>query len=145
MSKITGWGLFWWGASFWGGIGFLTPVVTHSDGEAYEFEDMNRVGTDIQYLADLLNVYGYAVSVAPKTDWVRGEIPTPTQFAQYLADLNSLKTAFYGSPELPTSMDDFEEVGANNIEKLLLEVEDHLTQMSAAFRYCGELICGEDQ
>ena len=126
-------------------MAWITPVTNRAYGDQYTFEDVNRVGNDIQYLADLLNSYGYAVSVSPKTTWGVGEKQRVNAMTQYLADLAALKTSFYGTITLPSTMDAATHTEANNIEKLLLEIEDNLTQMAAAFRYCGELICGEDQ
>lgn len=110
---------------------------------AYNAADLNRVGQAIQYLADLLNSYGYSATISPKTDWVISDIPRAADVTQYIADLNTLKNAFYGTTELPDSMNNLTVTAANNIEKLLLEIEDYITNMAAAFVYSGEVYSGE--
>ena len=110
---------------------------------AYNAADLNRVGQAIQYLADLLNSYGYSATISPKTDWAISDIPRAADVTQYIADLNTLKNAFYGTTELPDSMNNLTVTAANNIEKLLLEIEDYITNMAAAFVYSGEVYSGE--
>jgi len=109
----------------------------------YNATDLNRVGHNIDYLAGLLNSYGYAVAVAPKTDWQINDIQRATGMEQYIADLNALKDGFYGTVPLPDGMDDLTPEAANNIERLLLEIEQSINNMAAALFYSGELFAGE--
>jgi hypothetical protein len=111
---------------------------------AYDYIDMNRVGEAVAYLAEILNGYGYAVNVAPKTDWTLGYEPSSEKLTQYLAAINTIKTAFYGTTELPADMDGLTVAEANAIETLLIEIDTYINDMVAAFRYCGELVCGEE-
>lgn len=60
---------------------------------AYTHTDLDWVGHNVEYLADLLGLYGYSVSVSPKTDWQITDIPRPLGLTAFLADLNMLKTA----------------------------------------------------
>lgn len=117
---------------------FLMPLKG-----AYNYTDLNRVGQAVQYLADLLNNYGYSVSVSPKTDWAISDIPRDSDMTRYLADLNALKDKFYGTTELPDSMNDLTVTAANNIEKLLLEIETYINRMVAGFRKCGTFKSGQ--
>ena len=121
----------------------LDTLVTDRTGGHYNATDLNRVGEAVQYVADLLNGYGYLVAVTPKTDWAISDIPRAADMTQYIADLNTLKNAFYGTTELPDSMNSLAVTAANNIEKLLLEIEDYITNMAAAFVYSGEVYGGE--
>lgn len=119
---------------------------------AYNTTDLNRVGDALNYLTALIRSYGYPVNTtASKTNWFAGDESTdPDEFnaadgAAYLANVAAIKAAFYGTTTIPASMNNMSPEDMNNIERQLLEIEDHLVQMAAAFRYCGELICGEDQ
>lgn len=111
---------------------------------AYDYLDMNRVGEAIAFLAEQLIGYGYAVDAAPKTDWTLGYEPTSEELTQYLAAINTIKTAFYGTVALPADMDGLTAAEANAIEALLVEIETLINNMVAAFRYCGEIYCGEE-
>ena len=117
---------------------FLTPLKG-----AYNCTDLNRVGHNLDFLSDVLNGYGYLVSVNPKTDWQNGDIPRASDMTQYLADLNAIKDKFYGTTPLPESMNKINYTDANNIEKLLEEIETYINRMVAGFRKCGTFKSGQ--
>lgn len=99
---------------------------------AYNAADLNRVGSAIAYIADLLTGYGYAVDVSPKTDWALGDIPTPTQMEAYLRDVSALRAVlavWATTPAVPGSMDNATYITANNIEKILVDVDALLTNI----------------
>ena len=118
---------------------------------AYNYTDMNRVGTAVNYLANLLkttpselNQYraekGVSdgdslhvpydpneVSITAKVDWTVENIPTQAEVQTYLSNLSEL----YGllplpddAPFAPVTLDYLTFETANNIEKLLRMVYD---------------------
>ena len=107
--------------------------------------DMNRVGNAINYLAGIMQEYGYVVDVSPKTDWQYGEDPTPDDLAKYLQDVQDLRDGVnvLTDTPLPDSMIGIDYVGANNIEKLLKELEQYIYAMIVSFLYAGEIYAGE--
>lgn len=107
--------------------------------------DMNRVGNAINYLAGLLGEYGYVIDVTPKTDWQYGEDPTPDDLEKYLQDVQDLRDGVNVLTEtpLPGSMIGIDYVGANNIEKILKEMEQYVYAMIVSFLYSGEIYAGE--
>jgi len=109
----------------------------------YNATDLNRVGQNLQYLADVLRGYGYNVFVNPKTDWTITDTPSASDMERYLLDLNALKTAFYGTTPLPDSMNGLTYEDANNIERLLLEIERNISNMIPAFRHSGTFCSGQ--
>ncbi len=121
----------------------MMPCVIDRTGGYYNATDLNRVGHNLDYLADLLNGYGYAISVMPKTDWTIEDIPRVSDMTAYLTDLEAIKTTFHGTVPLPVTMDNLTVDGANNIEKLLCEIEQNIYSMVATFNYSGELYSGE--
>lgn len=121
----------------------MMPCVTDRTGGYYNASDLNRVGHNVTYLAGLLGGYGYAVTVTGRTDWAVGEIPSKADMDAYLADVAALKAALCGSVPLPDGMSKLTAEGANNIERLLCEVERNINRMIASWHYCGELYAGE--
>ena len=100
---------------------------------AYNSSDLERVDDAIQYLADLLSSYGYSVSVSPKTDWTLEDIPTPAQMESYLDDIRALRAALAvlpTTPNAPGSMDKLGITEANGIEKILLDIDTLITNMT---------------
>jgi hypothetical protein len=113
---------------------------------AYNASDLNRVGEAINYIAERLASYGYVVSVSPKTDWAAKDTPTPTQMQRYLQDVTTLRnklTVWQSTPQVPADMEDLLYGEANDIEKILVDIEEILTLMSQAWYYTGEIYTGE--
>ena len=109
----------------------------------YWYTDLNRVGSAIQYLAGLLNSYGYAITVTARTNWTTADDLRDDAMAAYLADITAIKSKFYGTTALPAAMDYLGYQDANNIELLLLEVERYINNAIAAFWQSGEMHGGE--
>ena len=113
---------------------------------AYNASDLNRVEAAVAYVAGRLNGYGYAVTVTPKQDWTGSDIPTAGQMATYLQDVAALRGAIAvmaSTPPTPDSANNLTWQEANNIEQILLDVDELLTRMAAAWFYSGDLYTGE--
>lgn len=113
---------------------------------AYNASDLNRVGAAVAYVAGRLTGYGYAVSVDPRQDWQVTDIPTQESMTAYLADVAALRAALTvaaGTPEVPEDMEQLTWKEANDIEKILVDVDKLLTCMAAAWFYSGDLYAGE--
>ena len=71
---------------------------------AYNAADLNRVGEAVDYIATILNAYGYSVSVVAKQDWVTSDIPNKAQMVEYLHDIETLRSVLTvpsSTPETP--------------------------------------------
>ena len=113
---------------------------------AYNASDLNRVGAAVAYVAGRLTGYGYAVSVDPRQDWQMADIPTPESMTAYLADVAALRAALTvaaDTPEVPEDMERLTWQEANDIEQILVDVDELLTRMAAAWFYSGDLYAGE--
>jgi hypothetical protein len=127
-------------------MSWTNPITNRTAGAKYNASDLNRVGDNIQYLADAFNSYGYTVAVSPKTDWANADIPNETQMTAYLADIQALIDAYYTlttTPSLPSDIEGLTYSEANDIEQILLDMKTLLDNMIAEFRYCGEIFSGE--
>lgn len=113
---------------------------------AYNASDLNRVGAAVAYVAGRLNGYGYYVSVSPKQDWTANDIPTAGQMVTYIQDVAALRGAIAvmdSTPPTPDSASGLTWQEANNIEQIILDVDELLTRMAAAWFYSGDLFSGE--
>jgi hypothetical protein len=110
---------------------------------AYSYTDYNRVGEAMTELQGLLSGIGITVTITARTDWAATDNITATDRAAYLADLNTIKDAFYGTTELPEAWDKITLEDANNVEKMLLEIEWNIYCMLASVIYAGEAVSGE--
>lgn len=117
-----------------------------SERGVYGAVDLNRVGEAITYIADRLKAAGNDIMVSPKTDWVREDIPTPAQMVHYLEQIQKVRdvlAVYQTTPTVPADMVDLTHTEANDIEKILVDVDQLITNMIAAYYYSGELYGGE--
>lgn len=111
----------------------------------YNISDLNRVEGAVQYLSDLLNSYGYTNTVNTKT-WQDGEFLTPTQIVRYLNNLDILKNAYFVNPKIPVTPTSYKSIQqANDIEKILSNIEKIITGMEQSFIHCGVPKCGQSR
>lgn len=99
---------------------------------AYNTTDLNRVGSAIAHIASHLTSAGYSVQVSPKTDWTISDIPTPAQMTAYLSDVAAIRAALaVGSttPPVPPDMDRLTVNEANDIERILVDVDGLISNM----------------
>ena len=110
--------------------------------------DMNRVGAALNYLRDRLADARYLEPDAftAKTDWTAADVPTKEALTKYLKCVSTIRDAlsqFPTTPAAPKNLARLDYQEANNIEKILLDVDRLLTNMLEARCYCGELFSGE--
>ncbi len=127
-----------------------TLITTRTAGASYGFVDLNRVGEAMIYVADKLAGVGVAVSISPRTDWTRDDLPQEAALLQYLADLQTLRDSIPvpdTTPQVPAasySRPYLTVLEANEIEEILVNLNDIIIFMIAAMRHAGAptSICG---
>lgn len=110
----------------------------------YGWEDLNRVGAALHFVADKLAEYAYNVQINARVDWTRESDFRMGDLLSYLADVERLRAGlahFAATPETPDNIKTPEE--ANAVEQIILDVYELLQNMLAAFFYCGEPYSGE--
>ena len=105
---------------------------------------LNRIEQKQSELEGVLNELRYMVHIPTKTDWTAGDIFTFQDHQRLLSNLDSLKQAYYTyitTPDTPTYVFDWQK--ANDIEKILVDIEKMINDMILRFRECGTFECGE--
>lgn len=118
----------------------LTPLKG-----CYNATDMNRVAAAVTEIAAELNSAGYAVTVNPRT-YAESDIIRRSDFAAYLANVQTLRDAIAvraSTPELPAADAKLDFIGANNIEKILADLDELLGWMKYSQKYCGTFAAGQ--
>ena len=113
---------------------------------SYNAEDLNRVGAAVEYVANRLREYGYAVTVQPKTDWRAGEIPTAAELETYRGNVAALRAVLpvgKNTPQTPNSMERLTYKKANDLEQILLDIDRLITNITLAWYFAGEVFSGE--
>lgn len=129
-------------------------VTAGNEKGIYQASDLNRVGAAMNYVAERLVEFGYNPSINPKTDWEDTEWVNQGQAAHYLADLAELRNqiaVFYTTPEVPPRLtatgpntkDGLNYERANDIEKILEDIDRLLTLILQNLLYAGEIFSGE--
>lgn len=122
---------------------------------AYNYTDMNRVESAVKTLAAALTAAGYPVEVTPvlkgskseDREWQEGDIVRWAQWTTYLSNVQRLRDAYYTlaeTGELPKPEDKLGYVGANNIEKVLADIDLLIDCMKASYRRCGTFRAGNN-
>lgn len=113
---------------------------------AYNASDLNRVQAAMAYLADRLNALGYYAEAPHQRAWTASDMPKPSDMAAYLSDVEKLRAVIpvmLTTPDAPPDAEKLTYSEANNIEKILLDINTLLNNMTAAWFYSGELYSGE--
>lgn len=118
-----------------------------TDKAYYNASDLNRVETATEYIAKLLKLYSYFKSdLVCKKDWLMSDFPTNAEMERYLNNIRLLIDSFYvkkDTPSLPNNMNYLDIKKANNIEKVLYDLNNLIENMISQFNYCGEIYSGE--
>ena len=113
---------------------------------AYNAADLNRVGEAVAYIAGRLEQVGYLAPVSPKVDWQISDIPLSNLLENYLSDIRTLRgvlAVLPTTPQVPEDMDKLTYTEANDIEKILADLETLIHNMAAAWHYSGEIYSEE--
>ena len=98
-------------------------IPTMATKGAYNYSDLNRVERAVAEIAERAGLTLYT-----KTYWTMWDLPTDTEMARYLDNINAIKTHFGINIPLPTSMNNLTIDGANSIELILSRAYELLTQ-----------------
>lgn len=112
---------------------------------AYDAIDMNRVAAAVSTLSGLLNAAGYKNEVSAQ-NFVEGEDSADEKYSVYLSNVQTLRDAIAvraSTPELPAADAKLDYVGANNIEKILADLDELLDWMTYSRKYCGTFAAGQ--
>ena len=123
-------------------------VFDRVPGSSYGYEDMNRVAEAMEHVAARLRACGCAIEVHPER-FSREDMPTESALAHYIEQLHIVRSelaVFITTPPVPgvSSERPYMTVQeANDIEKILVDVDQLITNMIAAYYYSGEIYGGE--
>lgn len=115
---------------------------------AYNASDLNRVGQALVSLRDSLTQAGYLGYVVfnVRTDWTEVDIPTVAEFTDYIKAVETVRAAmtqYQTTPKTPADTGSLDIQGANDIEKILIDIDELITKMQAARFFGGDLYGGD--
>lgn len=104
---------------------------------AYNHTDLNRVERAVEELSAL-----FELNLTTKTDWTAWDIPKQSDMDRFLGNIRkiiSISAAYTDTPTLPQSMSRLTYGGANDIEKILMDI----SAIEPTLFRCDEAYCGE--
>ena len=114
---------------------------------SYDHTDLNRVGDAVQYISEILKSCGYHCPVIPKLDWPESGSVSPSDMAQYLQNVQTLRgilTLLPETPDVPADMEKLTWQEANAIEQILVDLDTTIKTMLKTRVACGDAYCGGD-
>ena len=117
-----------------------------TDKGIYRAEDLNRVEGAVQYVAARLQTRGDMVETEEGPMWTETDIPDLEQMSRYLSNLQTVRSAapvLSNTPPVPPNMDMLTYRESNDIEQILVNVDQVLDNIEAAWMYAGEIYAGE--
>ena len=111
----------------------------------YNYTDLNRIESWCEYIAQQLNLYNYFVNITTKTDWTMEDFPTKSELKRIRDNVESLKNAFISFTNVPDSLEKMTYEKANDLEKVLYEIDKLIKNMIASFLYSGTFYSGESE
>ena len=120
-----------------------TPAVKGS----YGASDMNRVENAVKALSERLNELGYKhTPPTVKTNWGYDSVPTVADFNRYFGNVDLLRRAIalpITTPATPTTRERLTHDRANNLEKILVDINTVTTNIQKTWCYAGDMFAGE--
>lgn len=123
-----------------------TLVTDRGDGTYYNATDLNRVGAAVEYVAGRFQALGYNFFVSVKKDWSESDTPTASQMEVYRQNIVTLRrqiAVMQSTPETPETMRFLDYIKANDIERILLDLDTLLDKLTKSWYFSGEIYAGE--
>lgn len=133
-----------WERQEWLGEIETTPAATKG---MYTHRDLNRVENAVKAILSRFQEAGYKTpSLLIKTDWTYTDELRDTDMERYysnIAAVRNLTTVFKDTPVAPSIGERLTYQRANDIEKILSDVNNAISNITQAWHYAGEIISGE--
>ena len=106
----------------------------------YNYNDLNRIEIWCKYLEHWINENHYYLNIETKTNWCRNDFPTSSELERIRSNIQTLKDAYYTlntTPVIPKTLNYMTIYKANDIEKIMYDIDKILIHMCNNFIYCG--------
>lgn len=111
----------------------------------YNYTDLNRIEEWCEYLANLLTSYSYPIKIQVKKNWQMSDFPVSSEMERIRQNVNALKEVYFAFTEIPENLEYMTIEKANDIEKILSEIDFILISMENNFIYSGVANCGQNR
>lgn len=127
-------------------LGEIKTTPSASKG-MYTHRDLNRVECAVETLKIRFEEYGYDMSnIVVKTNWTYRDAFTKEDMVRYLGNISILRNIlpiYPDTPDVPKIDEEFNFKSANDIEKILMDVDMLFTDVRDSRYHLGDLFAGE--
>lgn len=127
-------------------MGEITPVPSATRG-MYTHNDLNRVERAVEATVARFKEAGYELpSMVTKTDWTHRDKPQIEDIERYYNNISLLREFLVVYPKTPKSPSVDKPLNyemANNIEKIIVDVNNIITGIMTSWFYAGDVMSGE--
>ena len=122
------------------------PLPSDNLRYSWDCRALNRTEEAMEYVNEIFKELGYFRNMEFKTDWFADEI-TPKQVERYISNLRTLRNFLVMSsstPTVPNTINGMTIERANEIEKIIYDIDILLEKLLKSFRYVNDVYCNED-
>ena len=127
-------------------LGELTVEPSATKG-MYSYKDLNRVESAIEHIAKVFKEYGYDVPpMVVKTDWTYKDSFWKPEMIRYYTNVETLRgimNVYPNTPKTPRIGKNMNYKIANDIEKILIDLDNILGGLKRGLFHVGDVIVGE--
>lgn len=113
----------------------------------YTHKDLNRVEKAIENIVNRFKYYGYTVpDMVIKTDWTYKDAFWSGEMVRYYTNIETLRgllPVYPDTPKAPTIGENMSYQLANDIEKILMDIDFMFGSIKSGWNYVGDLMAGE--
>ena len=111
---------------------------------AYNASDLNRVQETAEDTVERINTkHGITVELETLPVWTGSDLPDTDSMGKYIRNLTKIRDAMAEEDTIPSSMAKLNYTGANRIEQMLIDANERMDRIEAAFAICGDAVCGD--
>lgn len=113
---------------------------------SYNYTDMNRVESAVKHLSERLTANGYIFHPEVKTTWIVRDKPLQADMERYFQNVQTIRellSVYSTTPQAPTVSKKFDYRMANDLEKILVDVNDLTNKMEQTWLYSDDIFIGE--
>lgn len=123
------------------------PNNQYSNRGNYNISDLLRIEKWTIFLSELLKSYGYYVETNTRTDYNLDYIPTQEELDRIKNNIINIKKAYYSlqtTPTITTGKKTINYKDANDMEKILFDIDYLVEKMEESFKYSNTFYSGTD-
>lgn len=127
-------------------VPYVPFVLTPALKGMYSYRDMNRVEGAVKLLSEHISALGYLYHPEVKTNWSNQDIPTKADMDRYfgnVAGFRDVMPLYPSTPKAPDTGENLDYIIANDLEKILLDVNRIADSIPNSWYATGEVYSGE--